>query len=167
MFCQISKHNFPSVNLTTPYYTGRIPLLFSNPLPPDMVSPPHINFQTATALQLECQWEFREKCSMSGLWASFRDQISLLTSKVIAPAKAYKCPLHKPYYTRRVKRAIQCNRKDWESWKNLGAVNATPFTTVCNKSSVSLGEFYELNGFPASGNLQSQLRPLQKIVSVM
>ncbi len=55
-------------------------------------------------------------CSMNDLWTSFRDRISLITSKANPPAKAYKRPLHKPFYTLRAKRAIQCRR---EAWKNL------------------------------------------------
>ncbi len=55
---------------------------------------------------------------LNELWTSFPDRISLLTSKVTPSPKAYKRPLHKPYYTRRVKRAIQRRRQAWTARKN-------------------------------------------------
>ncbi len=90
-------------------YTSALPRL---PPRPDKINPAIINVQTIATLALQCRWEFPEDYSLNEVWTSLRDQISLLTSKATPPSKAYKRPLHKPYYTRRVKRAIQRRRLD-------------------------------------------------------
>ncbi len=82
------------------------------------INPAHLNVQTIATLALECRWEFPEDCSLNELWTSFRDQISFLTSKATPSSKAHKRPLQKPYYTRRVKRAIQRHHEAWTAWKN-------------------------------------------------
>ncbi len=57
---------------------------------PSKVNPARTNVQSLTSLTLECNWEFPEKSSLNGLWISFRDQISLLTSKATPPLKNRK-----------------------------------------------------------------------------
>ncbi len=91
---------------------------------PDKVSPTRISVQTITTLAFECRWEFPKGCSMNNSKASSQDQISLLTSKATAPPKAYKRPLHKPLYTRRVKRAIQRHRKAWKNSESISSCDA-------------------------------------------
>ncbi len=90
---------------------------------PSKVNPVRINVQSLTSLALECNWELPQNISLNDLWTSFRDQISLLTSKAIPPLKTRKHSLNKPYYTRRVKRTIQQRREAWTTWKNFS--NAT------------------------------------------
>ncbi len=90
---------------------------------PSKVNPARIYVQSLTSLALECNWEFPEKSSLNDLWISFRDQISLLTSKATPPLKNRKHSKHKLYRTRRVKRASQRRREARTSWKNSS--NAT------------------------------------------
>ncbi len=79
--------------------------------------------QSLTSLALEFNEEFPEKSSLNDLWIFFRDQTSLLTSKPTPLLKTRKHSLHKPYYTRRVKRAIKRRREAWATWNNSS--NAT------------------------------------------
>ncbi len=103
-----------NLHLFTPYFAGLLQLSPS----PDKINSDSINVQTIATLALECRFEFPEECSLNELWTSFRVKISLLTSKATPPPKTYKLPLHKPYYTRRVKRAIQRRRQTRTAWKN-------------------------------------------------
>ncbi len=102
-------------------YTSAVP---QPPPLPSKVNPARINVQTLTSLALECNWEFPEKSSLNDLWISFRDQISLLTSNATQPLKTRKHSLNKPYYTRRVKRAIQRRREAWTTVRLLTHVTA-------------------------------------------
>ncbi len=68
--------------LLLPYY-----LCHAQPSP-NNINLARINVQTILTLALECRWGFPEECSMNDLWTSFRDRISLLTSKAT--------PLQKP-----------------------------------------------------------------------
>ncbi len=131
---------------------------------PDKINPARINVQTIATLALECRWEFPEDFSLNELRTSFRDQISLLTSKATPPPKAYKRPLHKPYYTRRVKRAIQRRRQAWKNSENSSC--GTAYLRLQQEQRRSR-RILEPNASLMNGNWQTQPSWLLKNFSLM